>query len=226
MDLMVDLKDPMASTMDPMVDPDLFTRPDGLPMVFVMRGDCAEARATRAAVEAGGGVLAQDSASPHAVRLAAATEVCLSRREEVFAASYVTACVRGARVVPELASYRVRGGGLLTGLRRHDPLQVLLGRAAWADLPREAAAGGERVAGGPLSQDPGAAPRAPANPVRLGWTPYSRKESAEVVRWIVEHQEYGRLRGNSLWRSMEAGGVCAGRRTWSGPTQPPSSPSL
>ena len=209
--------DTMAATMDPVVDPDLFMRPDGLPMVFVMHGDSAEVEAARAAVEGGGGVLARHSASPHAVRLAAAGEVPLSRTEEVFAASYVSDCVRAGGLVPELASYRVWGGGLLTGLQHHDPLQVLLGRAAWAELPREAAAAGEPVPGGALSQDPPAT-RTPANPVRLGWTPYSRAESAEVVRWIVEHQEYGRLRGNSLWRSMEAGGVCGGRRTWSGPS--------
>ena len=48
----------------------------------------------------------------------------------------------------------------------------------------------------------------------LGWNPYTKKDSSEIVHWLVEHNEYGRLASHVIWRKMEKVGVCRGRRTW------------
>ena len=48
----------------------------------------------------------------------------------------------------------------------------------------------------------------------LGWNPYTRKDSSEILHWLVEHNEYGRLASHVIWKKMEKEGVCRGRRTW------------
>ena len=128
-------------------------RTDGLPVTFSMAADgSAERRAVRAAVEAGGGALLARPEGPHCVQLLGAGQLLLRRREEVFRAAYVTDCVAKGELLPGLAAYRAGGGGLLSALQPHDPVEVLLGQRAWADIPRAFEAEGERVAGGELSQ--------------------------------------------------------------------------
>ena len=105
------------------MDPDLFTRPDGRPMVFVMSPLGAERQKVetsfvfvtkflqvKAAVEAGGGyVLCQPPVGPScAVRLLARNEICLRKEEDMFLAKYVLDCVRENRVLPNLKDYRIR----------------------------------------------------------------------------------------------------------------------
>ena len=50
----------------------------------------------------------------------------------------------------------------------------------------------------------------------LGWKPFTKEESSEIVQWIVDHNEFGKLGKleTELWKRMEKEGVCEGRRTW------------
>lgn len=51
-----------------------------------------------------------------------------------------------------------------------------------------------------------------ANPLRL----YTESEYMEIVNYIIEKQEYDRLRSDSFWKEMESAGVCkAKNRSWS-----------
>merc|ERR1712226_812761 len=47
-----------------------------------------------------------------------------------------------------------------------------------------------------------------------GWCPYTRKETLEIVRWMVTHNGYSKVRGNAVFKQMEEDRVCLGRRTW------------
>lgn len=50
-----------------------------------------------------------------------------------------------------------------------------------------------------------------ANPSRM----YSEDEYMEILNYIMEKQEYHRLRGDVLWKEMECSGVCkAKNRSW------------
>ena len=95
--------------MDP--DPDLFIRPDGLPMVFVLSATGADRRQVVEAVEAGGGQVRASlppTAAATAVRLLGRTEICLRKEENMFLVKYVTDCVAANSILPNLADYKIR----------------------------------------------------------------------------------------------------------------------
>ena len=46
-----------------------------------------------------------------------------------------------------------------------------------------------------------AEPEGPKTPLKpLGWNPYTKRESSEIVHWLAEHNEYQRLGTHVLWR--------------------------
>ena len=139
----------------------------------------------------------------------------------MFSVQYVIDCVHHNRLLPDLDSYKMRSRGFFSSLEAYNPLEVLLGLRAWGDIPRRVEGRGERVDTMTLSQgmqvthhvitlpsttltntnvvvipttttlqDPEGEE---VNPVKLGWTPYSRKESLEIVAYVQQRGAYSNV---------------------------------
>ena len=126
-------------------EPDLFIRPDGLPITFVMpttsceeknamkcsckKGSCKERREVKSLVEEGGGALLETPEGDNWVWLVTSKDN-FEGHSEAFSASYVKDCVQQRRIVPDLAMYRV---GSMAPRFRENPLEVMLGFIGWTE---------------------------------------------------------------------------------------------
>ena len=126
-------------------EPDLFIRPDGLPITFVMpttsceeknsmkcsckKGSCKERREVKFLVEEGGGALLETPEGDNWVWLLTSKDNFLGHSEAI-SASYVKDCVEQRRILPDLAKYRV---GSLAPRFRENPLEVMLGFRGWTE---------------------------------------------------------------------------------------------
>ena len=112
-------------------EPDLFVRPDGLPMTFVMAPSSSKEREeVTVLVEEGGGAMLEVPQGDNWVWLLTTSDTFLGH-SEAFSTAYVKECVKERRLLPDLT--RFRSGG--TGPRyRENPLEVLLGFTGWTDL--------------------------------------------------------------------------------------------
>ena len=128
-------------------EPDLFIRPDGLPITFVMpptsckeknskkgfcnlESSCCKARReVKCLVEEGGGALLEAPEGDNWVSLVTSKDN-FEGHSEAFSASYVKDCVEQRRIVPDLANYRV---GSMAPRFRENPLEVMLGFRGWTE---------------------------------------------------------------------------------------------
>ena len=84
-----------------------------------------------------------------------------------------------------------------------DPLEVLLGRAAWPSAMAHAMdTEGEVVSDIEDDEDVVA-----ANPGKTFRRPYSKREQQEMVEYLVRARGYSLVRGNTVWQRMEAAQV-------------------
>ena len=129
-------------------EPDLFIRPDGLPITFVMpptsckeriskkgscnlESSCCKARReVKCLVEGGGGALLEAPEGDNWVWLVTSKDN-FEGHSEAFSASYVKDCVQQRRILPDLAMYRV---GSMAPRFRENPLEVMLGFRGWTSL--------------------------------------------------------------------------------------------
>ena len=126
-------------------EPDLFIRPDGLPITFVMpttfceeknsmkcsckKGSCKERREVKSLVEEGGGALLETPEGDNWVWLVTSKDN-FEGHSEAFSTAYVKDCVEQRRIVPDLAKYRV---GSMAPRFRENPLEVMLGFRGWTE---------------------------------------------------------------------------------------------
>ena len=121
----------------------LFTRPDGMPMVFCLlpdkdwqhyRPDLARD------VEKRGGVLLDYLPQDHsnhsdtAIRLLGKNEVP-DKRKEMFDFRYLTDCIRENRILENMFDYRVSKSSIYQQYDRYEPLDILYGYKKWSELP-------------------------------------------------------------------------------------------
>ena len=114
------------------IDPDLFVRPDGLPIVFVLEdADSPKWSLVRDQVEEGGGVLLSESSEDGQsswINLASSSMPTRSRRssstKKVYSISYVTECIRQNALLPTLEAFTF---GLLAEKGQDHLLNLTLG---------------------------------------------------------------------------------------------------
>ena len=97
------------------IDPDLFVRPDGLPIIFVLEdAHSPKWSVVREQVEEGGGVLLQESESEEGepgslIHLASSRMATRSRKsskeKQVYSIAYVTECIRQNALLPSLEAF-------------------------------------------------------------------------------------------------------------------------
>ena len=111
-------------------EPDLFIRPDGLPMTFVMASSTSKVREEmKVMVEEGGGAMVEAPQGDNWVWLLTTSDTFLGH-SEAFSTAYVKECVKQGRLLPDLSRYRLGN----TGPRyRENPLDVMLGFRGWTD---------------------------------------------------------------------------------------------
>ena len=199
-----------------MEDPELFIRPDGLPMAFLMSFKGIEANTVKKVVEErGGAVFLRPTLAfrDNIIRLVVGGEVSLRRDQDMFDHKYVLDCVKENMILSNLLDYRINSH-IPSNLQLYDPIDVLLGYKAWKDIPE--------VEGDIISdiedffdEDVQVPDRqAPPKIFKTYRTPYSKKQEQEIVNFLLTHSAYKMLKGNSIWQRMEDMGVCKGCRTW------------
>ena len=89
-----------------------------------------------------------------------------------------------------------------------DPLEVLLGRAAWPSAMAHAMdTEGEVVSD--IEDDEVVV----ASPGKTFRRPYSKREQQEMVEYLVRARGYSLVRGNTVWQRMEAAQVTTSTNT-------------
>ena len=109
-------------------EPDLFVRPDGLPMTFVMASSL-EMEEVKMMVEEGGGAMLETPEGDNWVWLLTAKEAFMGH-SEAFSTNYVKDCVKQRKLLADLSKYRVGRGG---PRYKENPLEVMLGFRGWTD---------------------------------------------------------------------------------------------
>merc|ERR1712050_286543 len=120
-----------------MEDPELFIRPDGLPMAFLMSFKGIEANTVKKVVEErGGAVFLRPTLAfrDNIFRLVVGGEVSLRRDQDMFDHKYVLDCVKENMILPNLLDYRINSH-IPSNLQLYDPIDVLLGYMTWKDIP-------------------------------------------------------------------------------------------
>ena len=201
--------------MDTLHDPELFIRPDGLPMVFVMlpgRSSCEVTRATiKKDIEMRGGVLLDTRDSIYAensILLLGKNEVP-HRYQEMFDHRFIMDCIYENMILPNMLDYRVTRK--THSFKSYDPLDILHGYRNWSDL--ETVTQGEAVSDIEDDQEDESSVQNPKSPLR-NYKMYSRKNQEEIVKHLVRFAAYKMVKGNSIWQKLESLNVCKGERTW------------
>jgi len=176
---------------------DLFTRPDGKPLVFVVANrNTADRKQVQGLVEEGGGRLLARAVYPdrdHAVRLLTSTEMPLVKDQDVFNVKYIYDCVERGKLITNLKDYRVG----VSEYEDYEPMDVLTGLRKWSQLTIKIV--GEKVS----DIEDEFEPEEPARKQSLGRKmPYSRKEDKNILTWIVDTGAFTQLKGNEVWKNM------------------------
>ena len=194
---------------------DLFVRPDGRSMVFLMSPAVRERIQVKAEVERRGGVVVEN-VSPgnhdHVIRLLARTELKISRSYDMFQHSYVLDCIKADRILPNLKEYKVVLHTMPSPYAEYDPLEVLMGSKRWSEVPTA----GEVVSDIEDVQEEEGAVRAAAQykAFKSGRTAYTDEERKEIVQALVKRRAYRLVKGNTVWQSLDKEGLCRDNRTW------------
>ena len=200
---------------DSMDDPELFIRPDGLPMVFVMlpgRSSCEVTRASlKRDIETRGGLLldTRDSIySENSILLLGKNEIP-HRYQEMFDHRYIMDCIYENTILPNMLDYRVTRRTL--SFKSFDPLDILHGYSKWSDL--ETVTQGEAVSDIEEDVEDESLAQPQKSPIK-NYKIYSRKNQEEIVKYLVRFAAYKMVKGNSIWQKLESLNICKGERTW------------
>jgi hypothetical protein len=201
-----------------MLDPELFIRPDGLPMAIMItyKGRMEETQKVKQLVEERGGVVFDRPSLAYRdnmVRLLVGGEVSLRRDQDMFDHRYVLDCLKEDMILPIMLDYRINSH-LPSILEQYDPVDVLLGYKRWKDITEVE---GEKVSDieeDDFDADPPGSDSQSKQVFKSFRIPYSKKNQHEIVKFLVSHSAYKMVKGNSIWQRMEEGGLCKGARTW------------
>ena len=108
------------------------------------------------------------------------------------------------RILPNLIDYKVNKNSIYGD---YDPLDVLIGRVRWSDVPR-------KVEGEPVSAiefDPEENDHQ-YRVFKSSREPYTRKEQMKIIEEIQKRKAYSIIRGNIVWKRMEQGNFNKGKR--------------
>ena len=198
-----------------MDDPELFIRPDGLPMVFVMLPGRSSCEVTRASlkhdIERRGGLLLDTRDSIHSensILLLGKNEIP-HRYQEMFDHRYILDCIYENTILPNMLDYRVTRR--THSFKSFDPLDILHGYSKWSDL--ETVTQGEAVSDIEEFVEDESSAQPQKSPVK-NYKIYSRKNQEEIVQYLVRFAAYKMVKGNSIWQKLESMNVCKGERTW------------
>ena len=200
--------------MDVLHDHELFMRPDGLPMVFVMapgRSTCEARASIKKDVEMRGGLLLDTGDSIYAensILLLGKNEIP-HRYQEMFDHRFVLDCIYENTILPNMLDYRVTRK--TQTFKSYDPLDILHGYSKWSDL--ETVTQGEAVSDIEDGDGDELVAQHQKSPVR-SYKTYSRKNQEEIVKYLVRFAAYKMVKGNSIWQKLESLNVCKGERTW------------
>ena len=196
-------------------DPELFMRPDGLPMVFLMlpgRSSCEARASIKKDIEMRGGLLlvsTRDSIyAENSILLLFKNEVP-HRYQEMFDHRFVLDCIYENMILPNLIDYRVTRK--THSFKSYDPLDILHGYKGWSDL--ETVTQGEVVSDIEDGGEDESLAQTRKSPVR-SYKTYNRKNQEEIVKYLVRFAAYKMVKGNSIWQKLESLNVCKGERTW------------
>ena len=109
-----------------MDDPELFIRPDGLPMAFMLTYKGMQTQRVKQLVEDRGGVVLDQPSLVYRdsmVRLLVGGEVSLRRDMDIFDYRYVLDCVKEDMILPNMLDYRINSH-LPSILEQYDPVDV------------------------------------------------------------------------------------------------------
>ena len=200
--------------MDVHHDHELFMRPDGLPMVFVMapgRSSCEARASIKNDIEMRGGLLLDTGDSIYAensIHLLGKNEIP-HRYQEMFDHRFVLDCIYENTILPNMLDYRVTRK--THTFKSYDPLDILHGYSKWSDL--ESVMQGEAVSDIEDGDGAESVTQHQKSPVR-SYKTYSRKNQEEIVKYLVRFAAYKMVKGNSIWQKLESLNVCKGERTW------------
>ena len=141
------------------------------------------------------------------------TEIPLKKDQDMFRHEYVLDCVEHQKILPNLRAYKV-SSHVTTLLSEYNPLDILQGNLKWSDVP--IVTDGEKVSDIESEDD------TRGDELRKTYEKeykyhkssrllYSKKEEQQIIDYIVDHDYYKILKGNSVWKSMENAGVGCGR---------------
>ena len=163
-------------------------------------------------IESQGGVLLSKAQHPyrdHCIRLVCPNETIIKRDQDLFEYDFILECVQRKNIVTNLDDFRVGKDKTPSVFKKYNALDVLMGHVKWKDLEK-AENVGERVSDiedddnhSPINQKP--------NNFKSSRMPYSKNEQQEIVDWIVKNGAFSEVKGNQLWKRMEAENVGRGR---------------
>ena len=198
-----------------MEDPELFIRPDGLPMAFLMGHKGLEGKEVKKMVEERGGVVCLRPTLAYRdniIRLVVEGEVSLRRDQDIFDHKYVLDCVRDDNILPNLLDYRINSPFSI--LQHYDPIDILLGYKRWRDIPEVEGDKVSDIEDFVEDEVPMSHIQSNQSVFKLFRTPYSKKQEQEIINVLVKLSAYKMVKGNSIWQRMEEQGVCKRARTW------------
>jgi len=194
---------------------DLFVRPDGRPMTFLMSSS-REKKQVKASVEERGGVVvshASPSTADHLIRLVVGNEMPPSRHYDMFHYKYILDCVKDNRLLPDLKSYK-QASTFPSPYAAYEPIDVLLGKVCWNDVPPNGEAISDVEEDDIGEDDEREAGTSTSKAFKTSRSAYTAPERAEIVEELVKREAYEMLKGNAIWKALEKEGVCRGRRSW------------
>ena len=141
----------------------------------------------------------------HVIRLVSDGEVPILRNldQDLFDLRYIQDCVDKGELL-DLNDYRANAKSLFES---YDANSVMNGAVGWTDLNRLEE--GEKVSD--IDDDDDDTGPAKKKPMKANRMLYSKNEQTEITNWIVKNKAFKSLKGNEIWKRMEAENVGRGR---------------
>ena len=204
--------------MESSFDPELFMRPDGHPMVFLMvpgRSSCEVVRESiKTDVEARGGLVLDHRDSrfkDHIIHLLGKNEIPM-RHQEMFDYRFVENCIYENMIVPNMIDYRILSCQT-TVYESFNPLDILHGYVKWDDLREKIE--GERVSDiEDFEDEESTFSESRTNNFKTYKIAYSRKNQEEIVKYLVRFSAYRLVKGRAIWEKLAELKICKGVRSW------------
>ena len=198
------------------MDPELFIRPDGLPMAFVMSEQSKDHDNIKDIVEKRGGILIhpkdKTSLKDHTIHLLGLQEIP-SRGLEMIDYRFVIDCANQEVILDNMKDYMVRANKFCSIYdESYNPLDILLGYKKWSELSQ-----GETVSDiEDFEHDDIGANKTfdKMSAFKLSKLPYSRRNQEEIVKFLVRFAAYNLVKGKAIWEKLEELKVCKGERSW------------